>query len=178
MKKGFTLMELMVVIAIIGILVAVLLPQFASFQDKARTAQILSYYDSVRTACSAYRSDVGLWPYHNIRDGAYWQLVNNPRGVSNWQGPYIDRPPTRSDGRVTNPFGGRMMLYDVDNGYGDNPWNFNGGASPDRHLILEGVPQSVRDRLQIALDGRDDGNRGRVAEFWGNWVALTFSEGS
>jgi type IV pilus assembly protein PilA len=49
-KKGFTLIELIVVIAILGILAAVLIPKFTGFQDKARTTQVLVEAKQIATA--------------------------------------------------------------------------------------------------------------------------------
>ena len=49
-KKGFTLIELIVVIAILGILAAVLIPKFGGFQDKARKTQILTDAKQIATA--------------------------------------------------------------------------------------------------------------------------------
>ena len=49
-KKGFTLIELIVVIAILGILAAILIPQFTGFQERARENAILAEARSVATA--------------------------------------------------------------------------------------------------------------------------------
>lgn len=49
-KKGFTLIELIVVIVILGILAAVLIPRFGGFTDKARSSQMLVNAKQVATA--------------------------------------------------------------------------------------------------------------------------------
>jgi prepilin-type N-terminal cleavage/methylation domain-containing protein len=52
-RKGFTLIELIVVIAILGILAAVLVPQLGGFTDKAKQAQVLSDAAAAATAADA-----------------------------------------------------------------------------------------------------------------------------
>jgi type IV pilus assembly protein PilA len=57
-QKGFTLIELMIVIAIIGILAAIAIPQFVSYRQKGYNTQAKGELKSFYTACQAYFSDV------------------------------------------------------------------------------------------------------------------------
>ncbi len=56
-KKGFTLMELMIVIAIIGVLTAIAIPNFISYKKKARCSAVESDAQSIEAAISDYFSD-------------------------------------------------------------------------------------------------------------------------
>lgn len=61
-RKGFTLIELIVVIAILGILAAVLVPQFGGFTDKARSAQGMTDAQAITTAIEAFNVENGAYP--------------------------------------------------------------------------------------------------------------------
>lgn len=56
-QKGFTLIELMIVIAIIGILAAIAIPQFANYRKKSYDTQAKAELKSYYTACQAYFAD-------------------------------------------------------------------------------------------------------------------------
>lgn len=63
MKKGFTLIELMIVVAIIGVLAAVAIPKFADLIRKAQEAACKGQLGAIRSALSIYYgSEEGWWP--------------------------------------------------------------------------------------------------------------------
>ncbi|MBA3052775.1 type II secretion system GspH family protein [bacterium] len=62
-KKGFTLIELMIVVAIIGVLAAVAIPKFADLIRKANEAACKGQLGAVRSAMSIYYGNTeGVWP--------------------------------------------------------------------------------------------------------------------
>ena len=80
-RKGFTLIELMLVVAIIGLLAAIALPKFANLVIKAKEASIKGKLGALRSAASIYYAD---------NEGAY----GNPSDLSGLLVPrYMDSIP-------------------------------------------------------------------------------------
>jgi len=61
-QKGFTLVELMIVVAIIGILAAIAIPQFAAYRQKAFNSSAQSDLKNGKTALEAYYADYQHYP--------------------------------------------------------------------------------------------------------------------
>lgn len=96
---GFTLVELMVVIAIIGILAAIITPNAWKAMEKGRVTAAEADYKMVKNAVLTYYTDIGHLP----ENGA--ALVRSDEGA----GPYIEKWPTTNQWKGENE-----LTYDVD----------------------------------------------------------------
>lgn len=59
MQKGFTLIELMIVVAIIGILAAVAIPQYQDYTVKAKLSKVATFADPIKTAVALLNQETG-----------------------------------------------------------------------------------------------------------------------
>ena len=64
-QKGFTLIELMIVVAIIGILAAIAIPAYQNYTKRAHVSEGLSLAGGAKAAVSEYYSANGTWPKGN-----------------------------------------------------------------------------------------------------------------
>ena len=65
--KDFTLIELMIVVAIIGILAAVVIPQYQNYLARVQAAEGFSLMSGAKTAVAEYRSTTGKWSGEAVR---------------------------------------------------------------------------------------------------------------
>lgn len=68
-QQGFTLIELMIVVAIIGILAAVAIPSYQDYTKRAHVSEGLSLAGAAKTGVSEYYGSQGSWPGSNAQAG-------------------------------------------------------------------------------------------------------------
>lgn len=96
--SGFTLIEIMVVVVILAILAAIVVPQFMSYPDKARTVKVKQDIRAIESALDLYKLDNGFYP---TSDQGLNALVAQPTAEpapSNWH-PYLKSLPKDPWGR-------------------------------------------------------------------------------
>jgi type IV pilus assembly protein PilA len=76
-ERGFTLIELMIVVAIIGILAAIAIPNFLKFQAKSRQAEAKTNLGGMFTAEESYRAEYSRYTTDMIKMG--WSPAGSPR---------------------------------------------------------------------------------------------------
>ncbi|EMT3408607.1 pilin [Neisseria gonorrhoeae] len=90
LQKGFTLIELMIVIAIVGILAAVALPAYQDYTARAQVSEAILLAEGQKSAVTEYYPNNGKWPANNgaagvasasTIKGKYVQKVEVAKGV-------------------------------------------------------------------------------------------------
>ncbi|WP_126446469.1 type II secretion system major pseudopilin GspG [Sulfuricystis multivorans] len=129
--RGFTLLELLVVVAIIGLLVAYVGPRYAAQLGKSEITAARAQMEALAKALDTYRLDTGHYP--SAAQGLA-ALRERPAGEAKWNGPYLQKDVP------ADPWG-RPYVYRVP------------GRKGDYELLSlgrDGVPGGTGDNADIA----------------------------
>jgi general secretion pathway protein G len=85
-QAGFTLIEMLVVLVIIGLIMGLVGPRVLSYLSEARTKAARLQIESFNNSLDLYYLDVGRYPATQEGLNA---LVNRPPGMDSWHGPYL-----------------------------------------------------------------------------------------
>jgi len=151
-NRGFTLIELLVVILIIGILLALIIPNFVLFQERARRSSVKNNMHVVQTSLEAYAVDhYGNYPNEDVS----WEALDEA-GMCLWfpGGDPIGMEGEPKPGQFpVNPYDGRRYndedKDEMDLNYEDNYGELEPGQNAQKrgndeecpYLDYEGIPE-------------------------------------
>jgi general secretion pathway protein G len=108
-NQGFTLLELLVVIVIIGLLASIAAPKLFKQIGKSETKTASAQIESLGLALDQYRIDVGQYP---STEQGLAALYKNPGNVPKWAGSYLKK-------NIPNDPWGKPYLYKSPGDHGD-----------------------------------------------------------
>ena len=115
MKKGFTWLELLIVITILAILAGALVPIVRSTRIEARVAKASADVDAIRTAAVMLQYDTTRWPLAGSTGTATCMTDNDTCGFTDWDGPYMAA-------WGNDPWGNAYIVYDEAATTNGNRW--------------------------------------------------------
>lgn len=139
LQQGFTLIELMIVVAIIGILAAIAIPAYQDYTIRAQVSEGLSLMDGAKTAVAEFYTNTGRLPNSNTSAGLATDTSIN--------GNYVTKVDVSNakDATITAAYGGpkanaaigssaTLVLSAITSGGGSIAWTCKSTTIPQKYL--------------------------------------------
>lgn len=107
-EGGYTLTEILVVMAVIGLIAAALTPGLVGQLGRSRSKTAQVQVETVAAAVEMFRADVGRYP--SQAEGLQ-VLMSQPGGTEGWVGPYV-----KNERSLSDPWGNRMDYKTTEDG--------------------------------------------------------------
>ena len=128
MQKGFTLIELMIVVAIIAILAAIAIPAYQDYVIRSQVSEGASLAEGSKTAVAEYYSNLGVFPPTNASAGVAAStsiLGTYVTSVQILKGVII----VTYGGKANALIGGKLLAFSPFTTAGSTKWNCNTGTN-------------------------------------------------
>jgi general secretion pathway protein G len=126
-RHGFTLVELLLVLVILGILAAIVIPKFSGRTEQAKEQAAVTQISTFKTALDTFEVDNGYYP--KGKNGLL-DLVQRPRDAQNWRGPYL-----QSDAVPKDPWG-NDYVYECPGRHNPSSYDLSSSGAPGTDKVI------------------------------------------
>ncbi|MFT4564822.1 MAG: prepilin-type N-terminal cleavage/methylation domain-containing protein [Gammaproteobacteria bacterium] len=183
-SKGFTLVEMISVLAVIAILGSVAAPKIFSAIEDAKVSAYVVQINTLTSAIAKFQVDTGAWPRHipsHAQERYHQLMVNSLDGtnpIPGWQGPYLEKEVTHY---ISN--GAYQEVFLANNNDANWACDLDGDGTLDGQFIIyrsDGISGKIAEKISNIIDGdggittgdKDWKKAGKVRRYQGNSASI------